>query len=72
MWLSSSWDISTGAPRGLATVHANSAIEGLTRLEDLTGEVTQRIPYRAMTQAINVIVYIKRTKAGAKSRALPA
>lgn len=54
----------TGHPGGLATIHANSAVEGLTRLEDLIGEVTQRIPYRAITQAINVVVYIKRTKAG--------
>ncbi|WP_088185029.1 P-type conjugative transfer ATPase TrbB [Sphingobium sp. Z007] len=54
----------TGHPGGLATIHANSAMEGLTRLEDLIGEVTQRIPYRAITQAINIIVYIKRTKAG--------
>ncbi len=38
--------------------------EGLTRLEDLIGEVTQRIPYRAITQAINVIIYIKRTPNG--------
>jgi Flp pilus assembly CpaF family ATPase len=36
----------TGHPGGLATIHANSAYEGLTRLEDLIGEVTQRIPYR--------------------------
>ncbi len=54
----------TGHPGGLATIHANSALEGLTRLEDLIGEVTQRIPFRAITQAINVIVFIRRTKAG--------
>lgn len=54
----------TGHPGGLATIHANSAAEGLTRLEDLIGEVTQRIPYRAITQAINVVVFIKRTKEG--------
>ncbi len=54
----------TGHPGGLATIHANSAAEGLTRLEDLIGEVTQRIPYRAITQAINVIVYIERTPTG--------
>lgn len=51
----------TGHPGGLATIHANSAAEGLTRLEDLIGEVTQRIPHRAITQAINVIIYIERT-----------
>jgi hypothetical protein len=37
----------TGHPGGLATIHANSAEEALTRLEDLIGEVTQRVPYRA-------------------------
>jgi P-type conjugative transfer ATPase TrbB len=40
----------TGHPGGLATIHANSAYEGLTRLEDLIGEVTQRIPYRAISK----------------------
>jgi P-type conjugative transfer ATPase TrbB len=54
----------TGHPGGLATIHANSAAEGLIRLEDLIGEVTQRIPYRAITQAINVIIYIERTPTG--------
>ena len=54
----------TGHPGGLATIHANSAAEGLTRLEDLIGEVTQRIPYRAIAQAINVVVYIERTAMG--------
>ena len=54
----------TGHPGGLATIHANSAAEGLARLEDLIGEVTQRIPYRAIAQAINVVVYIERTVAG--------
>jgi type IV secretion system protein VirB11 len=54
----------TGHPGGLATIHANSALEGLTRLEDLIGEVTQRIPYRAITQAINVIVHITRSPGG--------
>lgn len=54
----------TGHPGGLATIHANSAHEGLTRLEDLIGEVTARIPYRAITQAINIVVYIRRTREG--------
>lgn len=58
----------TGHPGGLATIHANSATEGLTRLEDLIGEVTQRIPYRAITQAINVIIYIERTPTGRRVR----
>jgi P-type conjugative transfer ATPase TrbB len=58
----------TGHPGGLATIHANSAAEALTRLEDLIGEVTQRVPYRAITQAINVVVYIERTSTGRRIR----
>src|SRR5277367_1878927 len=58
----------TGHPGGLATIHANSALEGLTRLEDLIGEVTQRIPYRAIAQAINILIYIERTLAGRQVR----
>jgi P-type conjugative transfer ATPase TrbB len=54
----------TGHPGGLATIHANSAAEALTRLEDLIGEVTQRVPHRAIVQAINVVVYIERTATG--------
>jgi len=58
----------TGHPGGLATIHANSAAEALTRLEDLIGEVTQRVPYRAITQAINVVVYIERNATGRRIR----
>jgi len=54
----------TGHPGGLATIHANSAGEALTRLEDLIGEVTQRVPYRAIAQAINLVVFIERTAKG--------
>ena len=58
----------TGHPGGLATIHANSASEALTRLEDLIGEVTQRVPYRAIAQAINVVVFIERTPKGRRIR----
>jgi type IV secretion system protein VirB11 len=58
----------TGHPGGLATIHANSALEGLTRLEDLIGEATPRIPYRAITQAINVVIFIERAPSGRRVR----
>lgn len=58
----------TGHPGGLATIHANSALEGLTRLEDLIGEATPRIPYRAITQAINVVIFIERAPNGRRVR----
>ncbi|HQR89402.1 MAG TPA: ATPase, T2SS/T4P/T4SS family, partial [Caulobacter sp.] len=54
----------TGHPGGLATLHANSAAEGLSRLEDLIGEVTQRIPHRAIGQAIDLVIHIARTPGG--------
>ena len=60
----------TGHPGGLATIHANSAMEALTRLEDLIGEVTQRIPYRAIAQAIHLVVFIERTPAGRAIRSV--
>jgi type IV secretion system protein TrbB len=60
----------TGHPGGLATIHANSAEEALTRLEDLIGEVTQRVPYRAIAQAINLVVFIERTATGRRIRSV--
>jgi P-type conjugative transfer ATPase TrbB len=58
----------TGHPGGCTSIHANSAHEALTRLEDLIGEVSERIPYRAITQAINVVIYIERTATGRRVR----
>lgn len=60
----------TGHPGGLATIHANSADEALTRLEDLIGEVTARIPHRAIAQAVNLILYIERTSTGRRLTAV--
>jgi type IV secretion system protein VirB11 len=60
----------TGHPGGLATIHANSAVEALSRLEDLIGEVTQRVPYRAIAQAINLVVFIERTPSGRQVRSV--
>jgi Flp pilus assembly CpaF family ATPase len=54
----------TGHPGGLATLHANNAVEGLNRLEDLIGEVTQTIPHRAIGQAIDLVIQIARTPGG--------
>lgn len=50
----------TGHPGGLGTLHANSPVDALYRIEDLIGEVVERIPYRAIGSAINLIVEIKR------------
>ena len=50
----------TGHPGGLSTVHANSAAEVLRRLEDLLLEVTAQPLRRAIGQAIDLIVHIRR------------
>lgn len=54
----------TGHPGGLATLHANSAPEALARLEDLLQEVVAQPPRRAIAQAVDLIVHIRRTRDG--------
>jgi type IV secretion system protein VirB11 len=54
----------TGHPGGLATLHANSALEALSRLEDLIGEVIAQVPYRAIGQAVDLIAFLKRAPGG--------
>lgn len=54
----------TGHPGGLVTIHANGPEDALARLEDLVGEVSQRVPRRAIARAVNCIVFIRRTSAG--------
>ncbi len=48
----------TGHPGGIATVHANSAKAGLTRIEQLILEGVQNIPRVLIAEAIDVIVFI--------------
>jgi type IV secretion system protein VirB11 len=57
-----SWN--TGHPGGIATVHANSAEEGLYRLEELIAEATPAVKHRLIGQAVNLIVHIERAPGG--------
>jgi type IV secretion system protein VirB11 len=54
----------TGHPGGLSTIHANSAAEAFQRLEDLIAEVAAAAPTRTIQQAVDVVVYIRRTADG--------
>ena len=54
----------TGHPGGLSTIHANSAQDALSRLEDLTSEVATTIPRRAIGQAIDLVIHIAQTRDG--------
>lgn len=48
----------TGHPGGIATIHANSAKAGLSRIEQLILEGVQTVPRALIAEAIDVIVFI--------------
>jgi type IV secretion system protein VirB11 len=48
----------TGHPGGIATVHANSAVAALYRLEQLVQESVVSVPRRLIAEAIDMIVFI--------------
>ena len=60
----------TGHPGGLSTIHANSAAEALSRLEDLIAEVAPAVPQRTIAHAVDTIVHIQRTPAGRRVEAV--
>lgn len=50
----------TGHPGGVSTLHANSAEETLPRLEDLLAEVAAAPSRRAIAQAVDLLVHVRR------------
>lgn len=48
----------TGHPGGIATVHANSALSALYRLEQLIQEAVVTVPRRLIAEAIDMVVFI--------------
>lgn len=48
----------TGHPGGIATVHANSALSALYRLEQLVQETVVTVPRRLIAEAIDMVVFI--------------
>lgn len=48
----------TGHPGGIATIHANSAVAALYRLEQLVQECVVAVPRRLIAEAIDLIVFI--------------
>lgn len=51
----------TGHPGGIATVHANSAADGLSRLEQLISEKSARVPRALIAMAVDVVIGITNT-----------
>lgn len=60
----------TGHPGGLSTIHANSAVEALSRIEDLLAEVGSPLAKRVIAHSIDVIVHIRREPAGRRADAI--
>ncbi|WP_404406913.1 P-type conjugative transfer ATPase TrbB [Pelagibacterium halotolerans] len=58
----------TGHPGGIATVHANSAIAALTRLEQLVAEASHQPMREVIGEAVDLIVSIERAPQGRKVR----
>ncbi len=54
----------TGHPGGVATLHANSAIAGLTRLEQLIGESSALPMQTLIAEAVDLIVFIEKLHGG--------
>lgn len=50
----------TGHPGGIATIHANSAHEGLLRLEELIEEATPAPKHKLIGTAIDLLVFIEK------------
>jgi type IV secretion system protein VirB11 len=48
----------TGHPGGIATVHANSAVAALYRIEQLVQEAVVSVPRQLIAEAIDIVVFI--------------
>ena len=62
----------TGQPGGIATIHANSALAALYRLEQLIQEAVVTVPRRLIAEAIDLIVFISGRGTGRRIDALQA
>ncbi len=58
----------TGHPGGVTTVHSNTAMSALRRLEQLTAEVSQQPMKEVIGEAVDLVVSIERTGRGRRVR----
>jgi P-type conjugative transfer ATPase TrbB len=58
----------TGHPGGITTIHANSAVSALRRLEQLTAEASQQPLREVIGEAVDVVISIERTPTGRRVR----
>ncbi|NEJ80364.1 P-type conjugative transfer ATPase TrbB [Rhizobium leguminosarum bv. viciae] len=57
-----SWN--TGHPGGVATIHSNTAMSALRRLEQLTAEASQQPMHEVIGEAVDLVISIERTPRG--------
>jgi type IV secretion system protein VirB11 len=62
----------TGHRGGICTIHANSCESALMRLEQLISEAQVNPVPGAIVEAVNILVYIKKTNKGKKGRQVTA
>lgn len=55
-----SWN--TGHPGGICTLHANSAVEALTRLEQMIGEVSNGDMTEFISNTVDLVIFIEKNK----------
>lgn len=58
----------TGHPGGITTIHANSALSALRRLEQLTAEASQQPMREVIGEAVDLVISIERTPRGRRVR----
>ena len=58
----------TGHPGGVTTIHSNTAMSALRRLEQLTAEASQQPMQEVIGEAIDLVVSIERTGKGRRVR----
>ncbi|WP_324765101.1 P-type conjugative transfer ATPase TrbB (plasmid) [Sinorhizobium meliloti] len=58
----------TGHPGGVATIHSDTAMSALRRLEQLTAEASQQPMHEVIGEAVDLIVSIERTPRGRRVR----
>ncbi|WOS67059.1 MULTISPECIES: P-type conjugative transfer ATPase TrbB [Sinorhizobium] len=58
----------TGHPGGVATIHSNTAVSALRRLEQLTAEASQQPMQAVIGEAVDLIVSIERSSRGRRIR----
>jgi len=58
----------TGHPGGVTTIHSNTAVSALRRLEQLTAEASQQPMQEVIGEAVDLVVSIERTGKGRRVR----